>query len=84
MILRLKCRIPEVESAAAPRNPWISGRVDELRAADAAKPNHKGIRNGHGVNSGELIDFNQIVPISIGDEDVFNVCRAGLVLRLHF
>ena len=51
---RLKRRIPEVESATAPRNTWILGRVDDLRAADAAKLNHKGIRNGHRVNSGKL------------------------------
>ena len=51
----MKRRIPEVESATAPRNPWILGRVDDLRAADAAKPNDKGIRNGLRVNSGKLI-----------------------------
>ena len=42
-------------SATAPRNPWILGRVDDLRPANAQKPNHKGIRNGHRVNSGKLI-----------------------------
>ena len=52
---RLKRRIPEVESATVPWNPWILGRVDDLRAAEAAKPNHKGIRNGLRVNSGKLI-----------------------------
>ena len=64
MILRLKRRIPEIESATAPRNPWILGRVNDLRAADAAKPNHKGIRNGHGVNSGELIGTASAVQSS--------------------
>ena len=52
---RSKRRIPKVESATAPRNPWILGRVDDLRAADAAKPNNRGIRNGHRLNGGKLI-----------------------------
>ena len=30
--------------------------MDDLRAADAAKPNHKGTRNDHRVKRGKLID----------------------------
>ena len=35
------------------------------------------------VREGLMVYFYQVVPISIGREDVFNVCRAALVLRLH-
>ena len=52
---RPKRRIPEVESATAPRNPEVPGCVDVLRAADAAKPNHKGTRNDHRVKHEKLI-----------------------------
>ena len=33
--------------------------MDDLRVADAAQLSHKGIRNGHRVNSGQLIGLQQ-------------------------
>ena len=45
-----------VEATAAPRNPEVPVRGDDLRAADSALPDHEGRRNDQRVKSEKLID----------------------------